>query len=109
MSPAVATALTLGQTVIFWGTFLWVLPMGIVELQLRLGWQVFQHPLQSPLSGGLFLVASSLGLWSGITMAIRGDGTPLPTATAPLQFRFGEDYHRYQKHVRLWIPTVPFS
>ncbi|EMI25610.1 methyltransferase family protein [Rhodopirellula europaea] len=165
MSSAVATALTLGQTVIFWGTFLWVLPMGIVELQIRLGWQVFQHPLQSPLSGGLFLVASSLGLWSGITMAIRGDGTPLPTATAPrlviagpyryvrnpmalagivqgiavgwflgslpviayalcgavvwhvfvrpveerdLQLRFGADYHRYQKHVRLWIPTVPF-
>ncbi|EKK04385.1 protein-S-isoprenylcysteine O-methyltransferase [Rhodopirellula baltica SH28] len=166
MSPQVALAMTLAQTVIFWGTFLWVLPMGIVELQQRLGWQVFQHPLQTTLSIGLFLVASSLGLWSGITMAICGDGTPLPTATAPrlviagpyryvrnpmalagiaqglavgwflgsipvivyslcgavvwhvfvrpveecdLQLRFGEDYHRYQKHVRLWIPTAPFS
>lgn len=46
---------TLGQTVIFWSVFLGVLPMGIVELE---------H-------------------YCGITMATHGNGTPLPTATAP--------------------------
>lgn len=28
-------------------------------------------------------VVTCLGLWSGVTMATRGNGTPLPTATAP--------------------------
>ena len=74
---------TLGQTVIFWGTFLWVLPMGIVELERQIGLAQFAVPLQTMTASTLFVVASSLGLWSGITMATRGDGTPLPTATAP--------------------------
>ena len=74
---------TLGQTVIIWGTFLWVLPMGIVEAQTALGWNRFAHPWQTLLSAGLFLLASSFGLWSGLSMVMRGGGTPLPTATAP--------------------------
>lgn len=74
---------TLGQTAIFWGTFLWVLPMGIVEVERHLDRNAISHPLQTALSATLFVSASCLGLWSGITMAVRGDGTPLPTATAP--------------------------
>jgi protein-S-isoprenylcysteine O-methyltransferase Ste14 len=74
---------TFGQIVIFWGTFLWVLPMGIVEAQGYLGWGRFEHPLQTLISASLFVLASCLGLWSGISMATRGGGTPLPTATAP--------------------------
>jgi len=83
MNRSAALLWTLGQTVIFWGTFLWVLPLGIVELERHLGWTAFGHLLQTPLSAMLFLAASFLGLWSGFTMAVRGDGTPLPTATAP--------------------------
>src|SRR6056297_310928 len=74
---------TLGQTVIFWSVFLWVLPMGIVELERYCGIDRFEHGFQLPASIGLFAAASCLGLWSGVTMATRGNGTPLPTATAP--------------------------
>lgn len=74
---------TLGQTVIFWSVFLWVLPMGIVELEHDCGINGFEHAFQTPASIGLFVTASCLGLWSGVTMATHGNGTPLPTATAP--------------------------
>ncbi|XZE56701.1 methyltransferase family protein [Planctomycetaceae bacterium SH139] len=74
---------TLGQTVIFWSVFLWVLPMGIVELEGYCGFDGFEHAFQSPASVGLFAIASCLGLWTGGTMATHGNGTPLPTATAP--------------------------
>ncbi|WP_197137827.1 methyltransferase family protein [Crateriforma conspicua] len=74
---------TLGQIVIFWGTFLWILPKGIVELQEAINWNLFEHSFQTQASIGLFLLASCLGLWSGISMVTLGGGTPLPTATAP--------------------------
>ncbi|MEM1225854.1 MAG: isoprenylcysteine carboxylmethyltransferase family protein [Planctomycetota bacterium] len=74
---------TLGQTVIFWGVFLWVLPLGIVELQGHFRVGDFQHAYQGFSSLTLLLAASCLGLWSGITMSTLGSGTPLPTATAP--------------------------
>ena len=83
MDPMVAVFWTLGQTVIFWGTFLWVLPLGIVELEQHLAWKDFRFPFQAETSTTLFLAASGLGIWSGITMAVYGDGTPLPTATCP--------------------------
>jgi protein-S-isoprenylcysteine O-methyltransferase Ste14 len=57
--------------------------MGILEMELRFGLTGFTHDLQMPLSIGLLAAASGLGLCSGMTMATRGDGTPLPTATAP--------------------------
>ena len=83
MNRAAAVAWTLAQVAVFWATFLWILPQGIVELEERLGWSGFTHPGQSITSAILFLAASLLGLWSGVTMAAAGDGTPLPTATAP--------------------------
>jgi len=83
MNRRAALFWTIGQTVIFWATFLWVLPMGIVEIEGHLGWAGFHHMYQTILSVTLLSAASFLGLWSSITMATRGDGTPLPTATAP--------------------------
>jgi len=83
MSRKSAIFLTFGQIIIFWGTFLWVLPLGIVEFEQHLAWSRFRTLSQTEASTTLFLAASCLGLWSGITMAIRGKGTPLPTATAP--------------------------
>lgn len=82
MNRGAAVLWTLGQTVVFWGAFLWVLPMGIVELQRHVDWGVFQHPYQTSMSVVLFAAASVLGLSSGVMMATRGNGTPLPTATA---------------------------
>ncbi len=84
MSRPTAVLWTLGQTIVFWGTFLWVIPLGILELERHGGLDGFAHVHQTPLSVGLFAIASGLGLWSGMTMATCGHGTPLPTATAPL-------------------------
>lgn len=83
MSKKGAVTWTFAQTAIFWGVFLWILPKGIVELESRLGWNAFVHTGQFILSVSLLAVASWVGAWSGITMALAGDGTPLPTATAP--------------------------
>lgn len=83
MTRLQAVLWTLGQTIIFWGIFLWVLPMGIAELEQIGGLSTFNHQRQTPLSIGMFISSSCFGLWSGITIATRGDGTPLPTATAP--------------------------
>ena len=83
MSRKSAVFWTLGQTVIFWGTFLWVLPLGIIEFEQHLAWSRFHISFQTEVAATLFVVASCLGLWSGITMATRGHGTPLPTASAP--------------------------
>lgn len=55
----------------------------LVELEGYFGVAGFSHSYQMAFSIGLFAAASCLGLWSGLTMATRGDGTPLPTATAP--------------------------
>lgn len=83
MQRSQAVLWTLGQTVIFWSVFLWVLPMGIFELERNCGIDRFEHAFQTPASIGFFAIASCLGLWSGVTMATHGNGTPLPTATAP--------------------------
>lgn len=83
MTKKGALVWTFAQTVIFWSVFLWILPNGIVELESRLGWNAFVHTGQFFLSISLLVGASLLGAWSGITMAIVGDGTPLPTAAAP--------------------------
>lgn len=83
MTRSSALGWTIAQTIIFWGVFLWILPKGIVELEHRLGWRTFSHAYQLLASICLFAVASLTGFLSGITMACVGDGTPLPTATAP--------------------------
>lgn len=83
MSKAAALTWTLGQTLVFWSVFLWILPMAIVDVERRVGWPIFSHAGQAVGATALFGIASAVGLWSGITMATRGDGTPLQTATAP--------------------------
>ena len=83
MTKTAAIMWTFAQTAIFWSVFLWILPQGIVEVEQRLGWPSFSHAHQSVAAITLFAAASLLGLLSGMTMASCGDGTPLPTATAP--------------------------
>lgn len=67
---------------VFWGLFLVVLPRliswGEDRWRLRLDLPTWVH------LGGLILLvaASALGVWSATSMATRGDGTPLPSATA---------------------------
>ena len=75
---------TLCQTVVFWSVFLFLLPAGIVALENSLG-------LSGRRFGGvacawcgaiLFALGGSLGLASGLVMAVRGRGTPLPADCA---------------------------
>lgn len=69
------------QIVIFWGTFLWVLPMAIGELEQRLGGWSVRFAGQEVIAVVLFAFASCLGLSSAMAMNWYGRATPLPTAT----------------------------
>lgn len=75
-------ATTAGQIVVFWGTFLWLLPTVVAALSRRAGIEPLGAPLPHVVGPVLFLLASALGLWSALHMAVRGRGTPLPLATA---------------------------
>ncbi|MEO0472921.1 MAG: isoprenylcysteine carboxylmethyltransferase family protein [Bacteroidota bacterium] len=68
---------TLLQTAVFWLTFLYLLPMGIVRLQSMLDWGGFAP--QPEVGWTCFVMFSMLGLYSGYTMSKQGKGTPLPT------------------------------
>lgn len=83
LNPMSAVFWTLLQTSIFWSVFLWILPMGIAEVQTRIGIGFFEHALQRPVALVVFALASLLGISSGLAMSLHGKGTPLPTATAP--------------------------
>jgi len=76
--PARHVAATLGQIVVFWGFFLFVLPAAVHGVERQLGVPGFAFPAQRPLALAAFVACSALGLWSGLAVAIRGDGTPLP-------------------------------
>jgi protein-S-isoprenylcysteine O-methyltransferase Ste14 len=75
-------ARTFAQLTIFWGLFLVVLPAAIAVVEWR--WQLgVDLPMPVRLAGiGILLLASALGVWSARTMAIAGEGTPLPSETA---------------------------
>lgn len=71
---------TLGQIAVFWGFFLGVLPALIAFLERRWGLAVAFPPGMPAVGALIFLLASGLGLWAGVTMSTLGDGTPLPVA-----------------------------
>ena len=74
--PGWNIAKTMLQTAVFWGTLLFLLPWAIVGTEDRLG--IGGFPPQRWLGGILFAVASAVGLASAYTMAVAGEGTPLP-------------------------------
>ncbi|MEO8505445.1 MAG: isoprenylcysteine carboxylmethyltransferase family protein [Acidobacteriota bacterium] len=90
-SPARHVAATLGQIVVFWSFFLALVPMAIAFVEAQLGWPGFCFPGRSGVGAVLFLFWSALGLASGVTMAARGVGTPLPFA-APNRLVVGGPY-----------------
>jgi protein-S-isoprenylcysteine O-methyltransferase Ste14 len=69
---------TLAQIVLFWSFFLYVVPSTLLILEKGLGAPSFTFAGQSVLGLGLLVAFSSLGLWSGMTIAGHGRGTPLP-------------------------------
>lgn len=75
-------AKTLLHTAFFWSIFLGLIPLVIQAFEQQAGIDAFQLREQGAVSLILFLLASFLGLWSGVTMAVVGRGTPLPLDTA---------------------------
>ena len=75
-------ARTLRQLVAFWVFFLAVLPTVVVLLERRWRLDVPFSPALRMVGGGMFLLASALGLWSAYAMATVGEGTPLPSTMA---------------------------
>ena len=73
-------AKTLAQTVVFWSTFLIILPAGIYQLEQVAGLDGlrFASPVTRVAGVLLFVVAGAFSLTSGVVMAVRGRGTPLP-------------------------------
>lgn len=73
----------LSQLVVFWTGLLIATPILVAWAERRL--RLALPPLESvpeAVGAGLFLAASALGVWSLVAMALRGEGTPLPAATA---------------------------
>ena len=81
-SAARYVAATAAQIVVFWSFFLIVVPSAIVFVERQMLWPSFAFPAQRPVAALLFVAFSGLGLVSGMTMARRGDGTPLPFVAA---------------------------
>ena len=75
-------ALTFAQIVVFWGFFLGVVPLVIAFFEQRWGVAIAFPAATAAVGVVVFVLASALGLWSGITMSIVGRGTPLPAAMA---------------------------
>jgi protein-S-isoprenylcysteine O-methyltransferase Ste14 len=77
-SPGWNLAKTGIQIFIFWSILLFLLPYLLTLIESRIGMARFQFQFQQVFSALLFTCFSSLGLWSGYTMAAAGSGTPLP-------------------------------
>ncbi len=69
---------TLVHTTIFWSIFLYLIPWQMAALERMLGIPELQFAGKSVVAVVGFVSAGMLGLWSGLTMAIIGKGTPLP-------------------------------
>ena len=69
---------------VFWTTFFVLVPwvLAAAEQRLRLGWPVLRDARWDVVAAAVFVAASALGLWSCVTMALLGEGTPLPAQTA---------------------------
>ena len=86
-------AKTISQAAVFWTVFLFVVPWLIFVLETSAGIGRFSFPRQALLACVGFALASCLGIWSGVTMAIAGNGTPLPSDTARDLVRSGPYRH----------------
>ncbi len=81
-SPARHLLATFSQVVVFWSTFLWLLPALVTTAARRWELPRWDAPWLTPLGIAGFLAMSCLGLASAWVMSTRGQGTPLPMDTA---------------------------
>lgn len=75
---------TLKQTGTMWFVFLVAVPSLIAGFEIAMGWHTnwIRSDVRLIPALALFALASALGIWSGRTMALEGEGTPLPSAHA---------------------------
>jgi protein-S-isoprenylcysteine O-methyltransferase Ste14 len=66
------------QVAVVWTVALGLLPWIAVTVQSWLGVGRWEWALQAPLGIALFLLASTVGVWSAWLMATIGEGTPVP-------------------------------
>ncbi|MCZ9883143.1 methyltransferase family protein [Arthrobacter sp. B2a2-09] len=80
--PTAAThvASTFGQIVLFWGFFLAVIPFAVAFLEQRWAVALAFPSFAAPVGVAVLVLASALGISSGVAMSTLGDGTPLPSA-----------------------------
>ena len=83
-SPSAAWNLTKTalQTGVLWGVLLFLVPPAIAAFEAGLGVPEIDLPGAGALAVWLFVAASVGGLWSGYTLSVSGEGTPLPFDTA---------------------------
>ena len=77
-NPLWNLAKTFAQIAVFWSFFLFVLPALIIRVEDEIGLPRFHFSGQRGGAAAVFGLLSLLGLWSGITMSLNGEGTPLP-------------------------------
>lgn len=89
---------TLAQSVVFWSLFLGVIPAIVFAIESALGFERWRFPSTacSWIGSILFVLGGSLGLTSGVVMALQGRGTPLP-ADCPRELVVGGPY-RYVRN-----------
>lgn len=75
---------SLVQLVVFWSVFFLVIPIvvSVAERRLRIDWPALGATGWTRSGIALFGLGSAVGLWSCVTMAVCGRGTPLPAETA---------------------------
>ncbi|MCA8962958.1 MAG: isoprenylcysteine carboxylmethyltransferase family protein [Planctomycetes bacterium] len=76
-------AKTLAQTAAFWLLFLAALPVSLIAVERALEIPAFHLPHQASIGWAIFAIAGSVGISSGLTMALIGRGTPLPLDCPP--------------------------
>ncbi|KSU70497.1 Phospholipid methyltransferase [Pseudarthrobacter enclensis] len=81
-SAAKHVASTFVQIVIFWGSFLVVIPVTLAALEQRWAATLPFPSFAGPFGLAVLVLAIALGLWSAVAMSTLGDGTPLPLAMA---------------------------
>lgn len=75
---------SLVQLVCFWVAFFVIVPWVLVvgERRLGIGWAFLDGRGWRVVGVTAFVAASAFGLWACVSIALRGDGTPLPARTA---------------------------
>lgn len=69
---------TFTQIGVVWSLVLGVFPYLITPVEAKLGLPTLEFSYQRPIAAGLFVLVSSVGVWSAIVMSRIGKGTPLP-------------------------------